>query len=96
MLPVSVIILFDFGIVPTMWYFLFFISFYIFYYLLISFLQLVDDMFTFPGFTSRSRFVLIQAFVLIVPVVFMLYLYYLLFCSFNVRTLNLHKIFDCI
>ena len=93
MLPVSVIILFDFGIVATMCYFLLLISFYIFYYLLISFLRLVDDdMFTFPGFTSGSRFVLIQAFVLIVPVVFMLYLYYLLFCSFNVSTLNLHKI----
>jgi hypothetical protein len=50
MLPVSVIILFDFGIVPTMWYFWFFISFDIFDHLLISFLRLVDeDMFTFPG-----------------------------------------------
>ena len=57
MLPVSVIISFDFGIVPTMWYCLFFISFYIFYYLLISFLRLVDDdMFTFHGFKYRSRF----------------------------------------
>ena len=92
MLPTSMIILFDFGIVPTMWYFLFFISFDIFDHLLISFLRLVDeDMFTFPGFTSRSRFVLIQALVLIVPVVFMLYLYYLLFRSFNVSTLNLYK-----
>jgi len=92
MLPVSVIILFDFGIVPTMWYFLFFISFDIFDHLLISFLGLVDDMFTFHGFTSRSRFIVIQAFVLTVPVVFMLYLYYLSFCSFNVSTLNLYKI----
>jgi hypothetical protein len=50
MLPVSVIILFDVRIVPTMSYFLFFISLYIFCYFLI-FLRLVDDdtcMFTFP------------------------------------------------
>ena len=80
MLFVSTIILFDFRIVPTMCYFLFFISFYIFDHLLISFLRLVnDDMFTFPGFTSRSLFVLIKVCVLIVPFVFMLYLYYLLF-----------------
>jgi hypothetical protein len=50
-------------------------------------------MFTFPGFISRSRFVLIQASVFIVLFVFMLYLYYLLFCSFNVSTLNLYKIY---
>ena len=48
MLPVSTIILFDFRIVPTMCYFLFFISLYIFVHLL-TFLGLVDDdMFTFP------------------------------------------------
>jgi hypothetical protein len=86
------LVLFDFEIVPTMCYVLFFISFYIFYHLFISFLRLVDDMFTFPSFISRSPFVLIQAFVLIVLVVFILYLYYLLFCSFNVSTLNLYKI----
>jgi hypothetical protein len=80
MLPVSVIILFDFRIVATMWYCLFFISFYIFYHLLISFLRLVDDdMLTFHGFTSRFRFVLMQAFVIIVPFVLMIYLYYLFF-----------------
>ena len=68
MLSVSVIILFDFRIVPTMCYFLFFISLYISCHFLF-FLWLLDDIFTFPGFTSRSRFVLIQAVVLI----FMLY-----------------------
>jgi hypothetical protein len=79
-LPVSKIILFDFGIVSTMYYFLFFISLYISCHFFLFFLRLVDDdMFTFLGFISRSLFVLIQAFVLIVLVVFMLYLYYLLF-----------------
>jgi hypothetical protein len=42
MLPVSVIILFAFGIVATMWYFLFLISFYIFYYLLPRWLRTLD------------------------------------------------------
>ena len=56
---VSMIILFDFGIVPTMCYSLLFISYF--------FWWLVDD----------DMFLLIQSFVLIVPVVFMLYLYYL-------------------
>ena len=40
-----------------------------------------DDMFTFPGFTSRSLFVLINVFVLMVPFVLMLFLYCLL-CLF--------------
>ena len=80
MLPLSVIILLDFRIVPTMWYFLFFISLYISCHFFKFILQLFDDdMFTSPSFISRSRFVLIQAFVLIFLVVFMLYLYYLLF-----------------
>ena len=81
MLSVSMIILFDFRIVPTMWYFLFSILLYRVYFGIYWFsLRLVDDdIFTFPGFTSRSLFVLIQAFVLIVPVVFMLYLYICLF-----------------
>ena len=79
MLPVSVIILFDFKIVPTMWYFFFHFIIYIYFAIILFFLQLVDDMFTFPGFISHSLFVLIQAFVLIVLVVFMLYLYCLLF-----------------
>ena len=94
MLPVSVIILFDFKIVPTMWYFFaFHFIIYIYFTIILFILQLVDDdMFTFPGFISRSRFVLIEACVLIVLVVFMLYLYYLLFCSFNVSTLNMYKI----
>ena len=49
MLPLSVIILFDFKIVPTMWYFLFFISLHIFCHFFKFILQLVDDdMFTFP------------------------------------------------
>ena len=37
MLPVSKIILLDFIIVPTLCYFLFFISFYIFWHLMIFF-----------------------------------------------------------
>ena len=86
MLSVSMIILFDFRIVPTMWYFLFSILLYSVYFGIYWFsLRLVDDdMFTFPGFISLSLFVLIQAFVLIVPVVFMLYLY---ICSFIVPSM---------
>ena len=48
MLSVSTIVLFDFRIVPTMCYFLFFISLYIYIWPLF-FLRLVDDdMLTFP------------------------------------------------
>ena len=51
MLPLSVIILLDFRIVPTMWYFLFFILLYISCHFFKFILQLFDDdMFTFPSF----------------------------------------------
>ena len=86
MLPVSTIILFDFRIVPTMLFFVFHFVIYILpFFCLVTSSVVDDDMFIFPGFISRSLFVLIQSFVLIVPVVFMLY-------SFNVSTLNLYKI----
>ena len=49
MLSVSTIILFDFRIVPTMCYFLFSISLYIYIFCYFFFLRLVDDdMLTFP------------------------------------------------
>jgi len=93
MLPVSVIILFDVRIVPTMCYFLFFISFYIFCYFLILFATSWWWYVYISGFISCIGFVLIKVFVIIVPFVFMLYLCHLLLCSFNVSTLNLYKIY---
>jgi hypothetical protein len=58
---------------------LFFISLCIFCQLVIFFATSWWWYAYISGFTSRSLFVLIKVFVLKVPFVFMLYLYYLLF-----------------
>ena len=92
--PVSVIILFDFGIVPTMWCFLLFISLYIHLYFGIYWfsLRLVDD----DMFNLWLPVFLIQAFVLIFPFVFMLYLSYILFCLWMlVLKFNLYSVSYC-
>jgi hypothetical protein len=92
--PVSVIILFDFGIVPMMWCVLLFISLYIHLYFGIYWfsLRLVDD----DMFHLWLPVFLIQAFVLIFTFVCMLYLYYLLFSLWMlVLKFNLYSVLDC-
>jgi hypothetical protein len=66
MLPLSVIILLDFRIVPTMWYFLFFISLYISCHFYISQFHLSLPFCFDPSFCSYSSGCIYAIFVLLV------------------------------
>ena len=81
MLPVSKIILFDFGeLFPRC--VICFSFHYIYVAIFLFLLRLVDDMFTFHGFISHYRFVLSQAFVLRMPVVSVYAIFVLLVAFF--------------